>query len=116
MPYRHLSSKQMIEFYRKKEDDKKMIEEMKEKKKVERELKRKQAEEKKSSEKKTKKVKVSVSKCAKCNKVFKKCEYERLIGCESCPRWYHVACTDLTDLDENDDLKEIAFECVICTA
>lgn len=112
-----ITSKAWQEYYNNKEKAKQDKENQIKKRKLERELKRKMPPPKKKRTKK-KKVEEPISpiKCGSCDvDLFSDTEEEgeKNIGCDHCIRWYHLKCTNLTNLSYHQ-AASAPYKCMLC--
>ena len=121
----HISSEQMIEYLRQKEEKKQAEEEAKRKRKEDRELKRQQREAQKQQKAKGKKVPrqtrrkaVSTTSQSDEDVMCPPCSNgsdhrDGWICCDNCDTWFHKVCTDIPS-DEYDDLSDVDWYCSAC--
>eukprot|EP00057_Strongylocentrotus_purpuratus_P008878 XP_011663352.1 PREDICTED: uncharacterized protein LOC105437902 [Strongylocentrotus purpuratus] len=107
-----------IRYQTKRRSDKEAEEARKKKNREEREAKKaEKAEKEKKGGKRSRKVpredEVDEMVCSECQDDFDNDDNDNCVGCNYCPRWFHVECTELVGLTR-EEVEATDFKCGVC--
>ncbi|XP_030854234.1 uncharacterized protein LOC115929451 [Strongylocentrotus purpuratus] len=118
-----ISGLDWIRYQTKRRSDKEAEEERKKKKREEREAKKaekekEKLEKKKKGGKRSRKVQLREEEvdemvCSECQDDFDDEDSNNCVGCNYCPRWFHVECTELIGLNI-EEVEATDFKCGVC--